>query len=487
MKLKTRIVSTLVSILWLCGMMFAQSPDRSAPPSPGPVSSLKLPEIQHYTLSNKLPVLLLEKHNLPLLQVELIVHAGTAVDPEGKTGLASMTAAMMEEGAGTRNSLEFADAVDYLGATISAFAGWHSSGVSLHTPVSKIDSALSLFADMVLRPRFPAEDLERQRKDRLTTLMQWRDEPGSIASILSQKVLYGDHHPYGLPVLGNEMSLRSMKVDDLKNFYSTYFRSNNATIVIVGDVTAELILPKLEILFGGWPAGDIPQAVYPEIRQVQQRTMYLVDKPGAAQSEIIFARMGAERATSDYYALQVMNDILGGAFTSRLNQNLREEHGYTYGAGSTFDCRLLRGPFTARAAVQTAVTANALMEFMNEMKRILLPVNEDELIRAKNYITLRYPRNFESVENIADRIVELVIYHLPDDYFNKFTQNILAVDNDDVLRVSNKYIDPENLAIIVVGDRKQIEKGIADLNLGPVKYLQVEDVLGAPPSLDESH
>jgi len=463
----------------------AQQPDRSKPPESGPPPTLKLPPIRHLKLSNGLPVVLLEKHTLPLVQMELIAMGGSAMDPVGKSGLANIAAAMMEEGAGSRDALQFADAIDFLGASISAFAGQHTSGVILHTPLSKLDSALSLFADVVLKPKYPAEELDRQRKERLTTLLQWHDEPRSIASVLFSRILYGTGHPYGLPSIGNEKNLRAFRVDDLSMFHDTYFHPNNATLVIVGDVSASMILPKLEEAFGKWKPSAVPPASWSPVQQVQERKIYLVDKPAAAQSEIRIGRVGIDRLTEDYYALVVMNTILGGSFTSRLNMNLREEHGYTYGAGSSFDFRPLPGPFVARAAVQTNVTDKALGEFMKELKRILEPVTDDELSRAKNYLTLRYPENFETVGQITAQLSDLVVYKLPDDYFENYTRHILAVTKDDVQRVAKKYLDPEKIAIVIVGDRQQIQKGVEDLKLGPTQVMTVDDVLGNAPNLEE--
>ena len=466
-------------------IVYAQQPDRSKPPELGPPPTLKLPPIQHFKLSNGMPVVLLEKHELPLVQMELIVMAGSAMDPSKKSGLASMTAAMMEEGAGTRNSLEFADAIDFLGASISAFAGQHTSGVLLHAPLSKLDSALSLFADVAMSPRFPGEELERQRKERLTTLMQWHDEPRSIAGTLFNRVLFGTSHPYGLPAIGNEKTLRGFSVDDLKAFHDRYFHPNNAVLIVVGDVTQDAIMSKLDAAFGSWKPSAVSESTWPEVQQVQKRKVYLVDKPGAAQSEIRVGRIGVKRLTDDYYALLVMNTILGGSFTSRLNMNLREEHGYTYGANSRFDFRVLPGPFVAGAAVQTSVTDKALSEFMKELNRILEPVSDDELTRAKNYLTLRYPENFQSVAQIAGQLSDLVVYKLPDDYFDSYSQHILAVTKDDVQRVARKYLDPEKVAIVIVGDKAQVEKGIRELNLGPIQNMTVKDVLGSVPVIDE--
>lgn len=470
----------LVSSHWSLGV--AQQPDRSKPPELGPPPSLTLPAIQHLKLSNGLKVVLMEKHQVPLVQVNLLVNAGTAMDPAGQRGLASMTAAMMQEGAGNRDALAFADAVDFLGANISVNAGMHTTTVSLFTPLSKLDSALALFADAALRPKFPAEELERNRIERLTTLLQWHDEPRVVGSTLFNNVLFGKDHPYGPPTMGNETAIRAFSVADLKRFHSTYFHPNNATLIVVGDVTAKTILPKLNALFGKWKAGKVESKTWPTAKQVEARKLYLVDKPGAAQSVIRIGRIGVARTTEDYYPIVVMNTILGGSFTSRLNNNLREEHGYAYGAGSRFNFLPLPGSFLASSDVQTDVTDKALTEFMKELTNIS-NISDDELTRAKNYVALSYPSDFQSVGEIAGRLGDLVIYNLPDTYFNNYTNNILAVTKDDVVRVAKKYVDPEKIAIVVVGDMSKVESGIRALNLGPIEKLTIEEVLGSKPVL----
>ncbi len=457
------------------------------PPKLGPPPSLKLPPITHFTLSNGLPVVLMEKHEVPLVQMELLVKAGSANDPADKPGLASVAVAMMEEGAGSRNALQLADAIDYLGADISTFAGQHTSNVILHTPLSKLDSALVLFSDIALKPMFSPEELERKRKERLTTLIQWHDEPRSIASVIFNRTVFGTHHPYGIPTIGDEKTIRTISVNDIKSFHTTYFHPNNAILIVVGDITRETIQPKIEAALGKWEAQQIPKASWESVGQLTSRQIYLVDKPSAAQSEIRIGSLGVPRLTEDYYPLLVMNTILGGSFTSRLNQNLREQHGYTYGAGSSFDFRPLPGPFIARAAVQTAVTDKSLVEFMKELTGIRQPVSDDELIRAKNYLTLRYPENFESVAAVAAQLSDLVFYNLSDDYFNNYVKNILAVTKNDVERVAKKYLDPEKMAIVVVGDRQQIEKGISGLNLAPIQNMTIDDVLGKAPVLEEKN
>jgi len=476
----------LLAGLFILGALLMPSTVAAQGGSPitlGPPAPLKLPTPQHLKLRNGLNVVLMESHKVPLVQIEIMVRGGTALDPGGKTGLASMTADMMEEGAGGRTSLEFADAIDFLGGSISAYAGTHSSGVNLFTPLSKLDSAVALFADMVRRPMFPPAELDRLKNERLTTLIQWHDEPRAIASALFNKTLFGNSHPYGAMTIGDERSIRGFSVDDLREFHRKVFTPANATVIVVGDVKADALMAKLERAFGDWTGEGIDIPKVPTAPQVTSREIYLVDKPGAAQSEIRIGRIGVNRMTPDYYATVVMNTILGGSFSSRLNQNLRERNGYTYGAGSRFLYRLSEGPFLASAAVQTDVTDKALTEFFNELRAIREPVTDDELTRARNYVALDYPNSFETISQTAGELAELVMYGLPDDYFNTYVGNVLAVSKEQVLEAATKYIDPDKIAIIVVGDRAKIEAGIAALNLGTIHNLTIDEVLGPAPSM----
>ncbi|MEE9561955.1 MAG: pitrilysin family protein, partial [Thermoanaerobaculia bacterium] len=340
--------------------------DRSRPPALGPPPALDLPAVERHMLLNGLPVYLLEKHGVPVVQINLLIRTGSTADKVGRTGLAALTVEMLDEGAGERDALELAEAIAYLGADLSTWSGYHDSGIDLFTPLDKLDEALPLLADVVLRPSFDGEELERQRLDRLTALLQARDEPRSIASAQFDRALFGADHPYGR--LADEASLRALKVEDLETFHNTYFKPGNAALIVVGDVTADAMMPKLEVAFGGWRDADLPATEVAIVDQIEGRTVYLVDKPGAAQSEIRIGRIGAARDTEDYYALVVMNTVLGGSFTSRLNSNLREDKGYTYGARSRFAFRRAPGPFLAGAAVQTEVTDKALAEFMKELE-----------------------------------------------------------------------------------------------------------------------
>jgi predicted Zn-dependent peptidase len=478
-----RFAAAFFLVLALAGTALGQAPDRSRPPELGAPPRLDLPDIQRFTLGNGLSVFLMESHRVPLVQAVLVVEAGAVNEPAGSEGLASMTAAMLDEGAGSRNALEIADAIDFLGATLATNAGQHTTVVSLHTPLSKLPEALPIMADVALRPTFPAEELERQRAERLTTLLQWRDEPRAIASVVFAHTLYGDQHPYGKPTLGNVSSLESMSAEDLRAHHAAHSRPGNASLIIVGDVDRAALDALLSGTFGEWRGAEAPVAQLPDAQQVAAREITIVDKPGAAQSEIRLGRIGVERLTDDYHELVVMNTILGGSFTSRLNQVLREERGYSYGAFSGFDFRPRPGPFVAQAAVQTAVTDSALAVFMREIGGILERVPEDELQRAKNYVALGFPGNFETVGSTAGMMSEIAQYDLPLDTFDTFIDDVMAVTADDVQRVAQRYLDPERIAIIVVGDRSVIEAGIRALDLGTVHVATIEDVLGPPPEL----
>jgi zinc protease len=457
----------------------AAKPDRSKPPALGPVRALKLPPVQKLRLSNGVPVLLVEQHEVPIVQLNLVARAGAGADPRGKPGLASLTADMLDEGAGSRSALQIADELDYLGAALQTGAGWDATSVGLHAPLKRFAAALPIFADVALKPTFPAGELDRVRKDRLTELLQLRDEPRAIASIAFANALYGRDHRYGTAVIGTETSVRAFSRADLALFHERTFTPVNSAIVVVGDVTAASVQQELEKAFGGWkaPPGSAPEAV-PAAPQVGSRGIWIVDKPGSAQSEIRIGRIGPPRSTRDYFALTVMNTILGGSFTSRLMQNLREQHGYAYGARSSFDFRLSTGPFVAAAAVQTDKTAPALTEFFKELEAIGKTVTEAEVAKARNYVALSFPSDVETTGDIAAKLAEQFLYDLPSDWLDSYVSRIGAVTPDDVRRVATEYIDPGKVAVIIVGDRSQIEADVKALNLGPIKDLSVDDLFG---------
>ncbi len=464
-----------------------QPPDRTHPPQPGPPPPLTLPSIQKRQLGNGLPIWMVVMKKVPVVQVNLVTFAGTADDPAGKFGVAGLTTAMLTEGAASRSSLAIADAVDFLGADLGAGSGIDASALRLHVPVARLADALPIMADVALRPTFPKDELERLRKERLTSLLQSRDDPATIAALAFSRVLYGPVHRYGTATAGTAETIKAFTPDDLRAYYAATFRPNNATLVVAGDITPDAVMPLLESSFGAWkvPGGAPARPTLPAVQEPATRTVYLIDKPGAAQSQIRIGRIGVPRSTPDYFPIEVLNTILGGSFSSRLNMNLREEHGYAYGAGSNFDMRASAGPFFAAAGVQTDKTSEALKEFFKELAEIRKPIPADELARAKNYVALRFPGGFETTGDISQKLEDQLVYRLSDDYFSKYVQNIQAVTAADVQRVAEKYIQPERLVVVVVGDRKTIEPGIRALNLGPIKIMTIDEVFGPAPVMTQ--
>jgi predicted Zn-dependent peptidase len=317
----------------------------------------------------------------------------------------------------------------------------------------------------------------------LTNILQARDDPPAISAAAFARVLFGANHRYGTPAAGTAEVIKTFTTDELKAFYAAAYRPDNATLVVVGDITVDRVLPLLESAFGSWKAPSSAKAhqPLPAAQQPSARTIYLVDKPGAPQSQIRIGGIGVARSTPDYFPLQILNTILGDSFTSRLNNNLREVHGYAYGAGSAFDMRADGGLFYAAAGVQTDKTAEALTEFFNELNGILKPVPADELTRARNYVSLRFPGAFETTTGISRRLEDMLLFRLPEDYFAKYVEHIQGVSAADVQRVAQKDIHPAQAAVVVVGDRKTIEAGIRALNLGPIKIMTVDEVFGPKP------
>ncbi|MFL6209754.1 MAG: M16 family metallopeptidase [Pyrinomonadaceae bacterium] len=436
-------------------------------PKPQADPMLHMPLLERRKLSNGLEVLIVQHHELPVVNMNLVIKSGGATDPVGSAGLASITADLLDEGTKTRSALEISDALTSIGSRVSTRADWDASTAELLTLTRHLDRALDIYADIVTNPAFDATEFGRVRARRLASLQQQRDDANAIANVVYASLLYGREHPYGHPLGGNEQTLTALSEVDVRRFYETYYRPNNAALVVVGDVTPATILPKLERAFAGWKRGDVPAAVDVNAQAPARdhSTLYIVDKPGAAQSVIQIGQVGVARSTPDYFPLIVMNSMLGGAFVSRINLNLREDKGYTYGARSSFDYRRGAGPFTASAGVFTNVTKESVAEFMKELRGIRgeIPVTDKELTYFKQSLVRGFPRGFETPEQIAARLSDVVLYGLPDDYFNHYTARISAVTRADIERVATRYLDPGRMAILVVGDRKVIEPGLRSL------------------------
>jgi zinc protease len=452
--------------------------DRTVAPPPGPDPAYDFPDIQRRTLSNGLELWLVERPGAPLATVQLIADAGAVADPAGQPGIASLTAAMLTEGTARRSADELADELGFLAANLNAGAGREVASVSLTVLERNFTAALDLFADVVVNASFPDSVWPRVRDQRLASLIQSLDQPASVATDEFQRRLFGADHPLGRPVNGTPASVRAATPQALRDFHRRLYRPDNAHLIVVGGLPAANVAAQVERAFAGWaPGGAVAASPPPAGPAPQEATrVYLIDKPGAAQSQVRIGHVGVPRVHRDYFPLLVMNNILGGQFTSRINLNLREDKGYTYGARSAFQMGRLAGPFVASAGVQTAVTRESLVEFMRELEDIRgpRPVTAEEVDFARSSIVRREPLTLETNGQIASRVQDLILYGLPLDYFDDYNLHVAAVTVADVNRVAREYLQPDRFAIVVVGDRSTIEGPLRELPY-PVDVVVIED------------
>lgn len=459
----------------------AQQPafDRSQPPALGAAPALTVPTVRSGRLGNGAALKVVEQRELPLVHVTLQFAGGGRLDNE-TPGLASFVATMTREGAGTRDANALQSELAYLGASLNANADWDNSTVTLRVAKRNLEAALDLMADVVLRPTFAAADVRRQRDLRLAGLLQQKDQPRTIATLAFNRAMFPAGHPYRRSLGGDSASTAALDSAMVRAFHDGAYRPLRATFTVVGDIGEAEARTLLERRFGAWTARGAerrPAPVLVGATRTPSRRLILVDKPGAAQSVIMIGAPGLERTSADYAAIQVMNTILGGSFSSRLNTNLRETKGYTYGANSGFQWRPLPGAFVASSDVRTDVTDSSLVEFFNEIRAIRdTPVSDTELARAKAYIALGIPGDLESTAQIAGQITALALFNLPLTWLQEYVTAVNAVSAADVQRVARRYIPDENATVIVVGDLAKVRAGIEALNLGRIAVVTVEEL-----------
>jgi predicted Zn-dependent peptidase len=471
----------LATMMFQSPMASADKLDRGRRPPIGPEPAVTAPPVVKRTLSNGLPVWMVSRPGLPHLTAVLVIRAGSADDP--KPGTAAFTAALLDDGTAVRSAREFVHAVDFLGASLTASASEEQTRITLQTLTRHLDPALELMGEMVSRPAFKDEEVERERKARIQSLKQQRDQPVTVANLVFQRVVYGMDHPYGRPLMGTVASVEGLTERDAKAFHQRFYAPANAVLVVVGDLTDADLTPRLERAFGGWKGESVAPAPAPARPPERRAGVYLVDKPGAAQSEIRIGHAGAPRTTSpDYYALQVMNTLLGGQFTSRVNLNLREQKGFTYGARSQWSFRRGDGPFYAAAGVFTAKTDSAVTEFLKELRELRggRPATEQEVEFARNALVRSHPRRLETNDAVASILAELAFYGLPESEITDYNRRVAEVTPEEVTRVAAKYIAPEQAAVVVVGDLAKVRGGVEALGIGPVMVLDPDGQELAP-------
>jgi len=441
--------------------------DRSRLPEPGAAPPFAFPAVEKSALPNGLRIWTVRHPQVPVVSLLLIVTAGSAADPTGQEGLAGVTADMLDEGTGDLSAIEVHQALARLGAQLETDIGSDAIVMSSSALSRVTDRTLALMADFIVRPSLRETDFARVRQLRLHRLKQLRDSASALADRAFIRTLYGDD-PYGHSPLGHERSLQALAIDDVRAFHAREIVPEAATLVAVGDCDHESIARQAAAVFADWrgPARDRTVLAPPALGD--RTRLGIVARPHAPQSELRIGQVAADRRTPDYHALALGNTILGGPFVSRINLNLREEKGLTYGARTSFEFRRRPGPFTLQVSVQTSGTVLAIEESIAEIAGIRdsRPPTDAELALGIATLTRGYARSFETADQISRAVMQLALYGLPDDFYDQFVPRIQALTRDDVSRAMTKYLDPARLTTIIVGDPDAFGGDLARLGLG---------------------
>jgi len=441
--------------------------DRTRLPQPGRSGRFVFPAIEKSALSNGLGIWTVRHDAVPIVTCILLIRSGSASDPPGKDGLAAMTVDMLDEGSGGRSAILMHEALARIGAQFDTDVGSDAAAVSVSVLRRFVDRGLSIVADMAVRPSLAEADFERVRQLRLHRLVQLRDLPAAVADRAFIRMLYGEH-PYGHTPIGSEVSLAAMGIDDVRRFHSRAIGPSSATLIAVGDCDHAEIHRIASDAFGGWSGSDQADDLAPIGPPPAPARLNVVPRPGAPQSELRIGHVAAARTTPDYHALVAANMVLGGQFVSRINSNLREDKGLTYGARTAFDFRRMPGPFALQVSVETAGTARAIAEALDEIDAIRgrRPITDEELALGVATLTRGYARNFETAEQIARAAMQIALYDLPDDYFAQYVPRVEAIAPAEATAAASRHLDPARLVTVAVGDLEAIERDLQALNLG---------------------
>jgi zinc protease len=444
------------------------------PPLPKPERTISFPKYAAHDLANGLRVLVIEHHKLPIVSLRFLIKSGSAEDG-GLPGLASLTGELLTKGTTTRSAPQIAEEIDYVGGQLVSGSDWDATYTSATVLKKHLGSGLSLVGDVSLNPAFSDEEIERARQQRLTTLLQRSDDADYLAEEEFNTAVFADH-PYARPQIGAEDSVKALARGDFLRFHKTYFVPSNTLLAVVGDITSDEIMPRIEESFGGWEQRPRPVESIKSPTDLEESSIHVVDKPGAVQSAIRVGHVGIARKCEDFVSVVVLNTVLGGYFNSRMNANLRESKGYTYGAHTTFDVRRFRGPFMALADVRNEVTDAAIAEMLYELERIRNdPVTAEELDMVKRFLVGSFPLQLETPSQIASKVIDLELYDLPRDFYDTFNDRVSRTTTDDLLRTAQKYLHPDRLAIVVSGSPKEVASKLE--KFGPVKIVNVDGKL----------
>ncbi|HKK27124.1 MAG TPA: pitrilysin family protein [Gemmatimonadota bacterium] len=443
--------------------MSGSAPDRSSPPPSAELRAVELPELEAFRLDNGLRVLVGEDHRLPEVSLRLIVEAGASADPAGHEGAAELTGRLLTEGAAGRGAQEVAAWLDRLGASFSVSAGYDVTILSLHLLSDVLDGGLDVLRAVAREPSFAEAEVDRVRQERLDEIDRDRDKPEVAADHTLIRAVFGDHR-YGTPSAGLRESVEGLGREEVASFHGGRYGPPGAALVACGDVDPGVLLEAVEERFGSWEGGRgraVPPQPAPPAGPGPR--VLLVDRPDSAQAELRLGTVGAAYGDETFFALLVGNAILGGLFNSRINMNLREEKGWTYGARTSFHFRRVAGPFVGRTAVETAAAADALAEFVREMEGMVgHPPTNEEMTLARNSLVLSLPRQFETVSQVTRKITTQVVYGLPRAYWERYRERIEGVTRDDVVRAMGRFMEPEALRLVVVGRAAELEGRLAE-------------------------
>lgn len=466
-KIYLKSVVSFILIFVLVGFALAQL-DRSIEPQHGPSFKMSIPKIERATLENGLRIVVVEHRELPVVQMQLVIRSGADAVIAGKAGVANLTADMLDEGTKTRTALQIADELDFIGASAATAANYDASIGNLLTLKEHLHSAMTIFSDIILNPNFPENEFERLKSELLTDLLAQKVRPDIIASNIFNAKVFGTRHPYSQSIDGSEETVKNISLNDLKEFYNNYYAPNNASIIIVGDINLTEAVKVVKQFFGSWKKKDIPPLVLFNPQISTENIIYLINKNDAPQSQIRIGNIGIERSSPDFYAVNILNQIIG-ASNGRLFLNLRETKGYTYGAYANYAMRKSAGPFVAYAGVKTDVTDSALIEFLKEFNRIRNEiVTNAEFELYKTAVIQRLPRVLETPAQIASQLMALELFNLSDDFFSTLVEKYQAITPVDIQRAAQKYLHPQNLTVVVVGDEKNIKEKIEKLKIGKI-------------------
>jgi zinc protease len=444
-------------------------------PQAGPPRDYRFPSFERVTLDNGLGVIVAPVHKLPIVSAALVVDAGAASESAGSEGVAQLAARMLLEGTRKRSGDEVGEQFERWGAAVGASADWDAAMLSMTVLAPRLEQAMALFAEVLLEPAFPERELSRIKSERLADLLQLRTEPRGLADEMFTRFVYDKSSRYARPEHGDVASVTSIDRAAVEQFYQARYKPGGATLILVGDISVTDGVALAQRLLGAWSGAATPATSVSDKSARTTRALHIVRKEDAPQSEIRVGHVGLPRSHPDYFPALIVNALLGGLFSSRINLNLREVHAYTYGAHSSFDWRKAAGPFVVSTAVKSDVTADATKEILLEISRIRADaVSEDELTLATSYLDGVFPIRYETTDSIARALAALTVYELPNDYFDTYRANIRRVTAMDVLHAADKYLHPDQLQLVVVGDPTVIAAPLAALDAGPVSVYDAE-------------